>query len=175
MVEAQIAQFYHDILGRAPDPAGLAGYSAAARAGRDLGSIRTEITSSDEAVAYRRSLADAQRAADAQAAKDAADAEAKRIADQKALIDSFTGQIANLKSSFEGTIGRLQTAATEAARASEARYKKLEQQSLEAQTRQATQQQQAQVASGLGGLKVLRPGGSTRFSRPELQIKSMNI
>lgn len=174
MVEAQIAQFYHDILGRAPDPAGLAGYSAAARAGRDLGSIRTEITSSDEAIAYRQRL-DAQRAQAAQSAKDAADAEAKRIADQKALIDSFTGQIADLKTSFEGTIGRLQTAATEAARASEARYKKLEQQSLEAQTRQGSQQQQAQVASGLGGLKVLRPGGSTRFSRPELQIKSMNI
>ena len=174
MVEAQIAQFYHDILGRAPDPAGLAGYSAAARARRDLGSIRTEITSSDEAIAYRQRL-DAQRAQAAQSAKDAADAEAKRIADQKALIDSFTGQIADLKTSFEGTIGRLQTAATEAARASEARYKKLEQQSLEAQTRQGSQQQQAQVASGLGGLKVLRPGGSTRFSRPELQIKSMNI
>jgi hypothetical protein len=56
----------------------------------------------------------------------------------------------------------------------EEKMQQMQQQALEAQTRQAAPQQSAQVLNA-GKSMVIRPGASTRFSRPELQIKSMNI
>ena len=54
------------------------------------------------------------------------------------------------------------------------KMEQLQQQSLESQTRQAAPTRSAQVLSP-GNSLVIRPGASNRFSRPELQLKSMNI
>tara|TARA_Y100000004_G_scaffold84547_1_gene94916 strand:- start:53 stop:535 length:483 start_codon:yes stop_codon:yes gene_type:complete len=51
---------------------------------------------------------------------------------------------------------------------------RMQQQSLEAQTRQAAKQQTVQVAKPSKSL-VIRSGARSKFNRPELQIKSMNI
>lgn len=150
-----ITGIYQNVLGRAPDPFGLAGYTAAAQGGRSLADIEREIRNSPEAAAYNK-----KRKADA---------------DRDALINSFTNQISTLRNTFETKINDLTTAAAVAQQEAEQRYKTLEQQSLQAQTRQAAAPQTPQVASPAGSLKVIRPGGSTRFSRPELQIKGINI
>ena len=62
----------------------------------------------------------------------------------------------------------------EAQRKQQERVEQIQQQSLQAQTRQAAPQQSAQVL-GVGKNLTIRPGARTRFSRPELQIKSVNI
>ena len=84
--------------------------------------------------------------------------------------NSFTTQINDLKTSFTDLINEQKIRQEEYER----ELRTMQQKMLEAQTRQAAQQQTAQVAAP-GGSMVIRGGGSTRFSRPELQIKSMNI
>lgn len=157
MYEDQITQFYQNILGRAPDPGGLQGYTSAARGGRSLESIRSEISGSTEAVNYRA----------AQAAK-------QRERERQDLIRGFESQISTLQSSFQTQMQQQAQQFAEAQRQQQLRMEQFQQQALEAQTRQAAPKQTAQVA-GPGSSMIIRPGASTRFSRPELQIKSMNI
>jgi hypothetical protein len=86
----------------------------------------------------------------------------------------FTDQITTLKNTFEKQMKQQQDQFAEAQRKQQERLEQIQQQSLEAQTRQAAPDRTAQVLGG-GKSMIIRPGNSTRFRRPELQIKSMNI
>ena len=88
--------------------------------------------------------------------------------------NSFTTQLTDLKTSFTDMLTTQATQFKERQEEYDRRLREMQQKMLEAQTRQASQQQMAQVAAP-GGSMVIRGGSSTRFSRPELQIKSMNI
>lgn len=114
----------------------------------------------------------------------ARDAGLTNIQLQKGLVGKRVGRIATDKIS-KGAIDEIQTSfkdaltqqATEFSsyrRKQETEMKNMRQKLLEAQARQNFPQQSAQVL-GPGKSMVIRPGGSSRFSRPELQIKSMNI
>lgn len=145
----EITRFYREILGRAPDPGGLRGYSSQAAGGRSLADIRNEIYGSPEGVSYR----------------------AKQ---QEQKVQAFQNQIASLQSGFQQQMQQQQAQFAEAQRRQQERIEQMQQQALEAQTRQAAPQQAAQVL-GVGKSLTIRPGARTRFSRPELQIKSVNI
>lgn len=93
-----------------------------------------------------------------------------RIASQRIA----SGITSDLTSNFESAMAAQAAQFAEQRRRQEERMQQLQQQMVEAQTRQATPQQSAQVL-GPGKSMVIRPGGSSRFSRPELQIKSVNI
>ena len=83
-------------------------------------------------------------------------------------------EISKLQDTFRQQM-QAQAAQFQAAqRAQQERLEQLQQQALQAQTRQAAPETEAQVL-GVGKSLTIRPGASTRFSRPELQIKSMNI
>tara|TARA_R100000005_G_scaffold93795_1_gene70070 strand:+ start:50 stop:487 length:438 start_codon:yes stop_codon:yes gene_type:complete len=86
----------------------------------------------------------------------------------------FQNQIRDLQSSFDQELKQQGANFAEAQRRQQEKMQQMQQQALEAQTRQAAPQKEAQVL-GVGKSLVIRPGASTRFSRPELQIKSMNI
>jgi DNA-binding transcriptional MerR regulator len=86
----------------------------------------------------------------------------------------FTDQITTLKNTFEQQMQEQQARFAEAQRKQQKRLEQIQQQALEAQTRQAAPDKTAQVLGG-GKSMIIRPGNSTRFRRPELQIKSMNI
>ena len=86
----------------------------------------------------------------------------------------FTNQIATLTNTFQQQMKQQQAQFAEAQRRQQERLQQIQQQALEAQTRQAAPEQTAQVLGG-GKSMIIRPGQRTRFSRPELQIKSMNI
>ena len=86
----------------------------------------------------------------------------------------FQNQIRDLQSSFEQELKQQGANFAAAQRKQQEKMQQIQQQALEAQTRQAAPQKEAQVL-GVGKSLVIRPGASTRFSRPELQIKSMNI
>lgn len=86
----------------------------------------------------------------------------------------FTNQIATLTNTFKQQMQQQQAQFAEAQRRQQERLQQIQQQALEAQTRQAAPEQTAQVLGG-GKSMIIRPGQRTRFSRPELQIKSMNI
>ena len=90
------------------------------------------------------------------------------------LTASFQNQISSLQSSFQQEMQRQSSQFAEAQRKQQEKMQQMQQQALEAQTRQAAPQKEAQVLGG-GKSMVIRPGASTRFSRPELQIKSMNV
>jgi hypothetical protein len=83
-------------------------------------------------------------------------------------------QISQLQSTFDQQLKEAAARAAEQQRLADEKIKRMQQQALEAQTRQASPEQTAQVL-GAGKSLVIRPGARTRFSRPELQIKSMNI
>ena len=93
---------------------------------------------------------------------------------QQAQQASFTSQINALTSSFQQQMKQQQAMFAEAQRRQEEKMRQMQQAALEAQTRQAVPEKTAQVLGG-GKPMVIRPGGSSRFSRPELQIKSMNV
>ena len=85
------------------------------------------------------------------------------------------GATSELRSSFEDAMKQQASRYAELQRKQEQAMQQMRQQMLEAQTRQAAPQQTAQVL-GIGKAPgIRRAGASTRFSRPELQIKSMNI
>ena len=86
----------------------------------------------------------------------------------------FTNQIATLTNTFQQQMQQQQAQFAEAQRRQQERLQQIQQQALEAQTRQAAPEKTAQVLGG-GKSMIIRPGQRTRFSRPELQIKSMNI
>ena len=88
--------------------------------------------------------------------------------------EQFTNQISQLQSSFQQQMQQQQAQFAEAQRRQQEKLEQMQQQALQAQTRQAAPQKEAQVL-GAGKSLTIRPGASTRFSRPELQIKSMNI
>lgn len=90
------------------------------------------------------------------------------------LAASYQDQIRGLQSSFQQQIKQQGAQFAEAQRKQQERVEQIQQQSLQAQTRQAAPQQAAQVL-GIGKSLTIRPGARTRFSRPELQIKSVNI
>lgn len=83
-------------------------------------------------------------------------------------------EISQLQDTFRQQMQQQQAQFAEAQRRQQERIEQMQQQALEAQTRQAAPQQAAQVL-GVGKSLTIRPGTRTRFSRPELQIKSMNI
>ena len=145
----EITKFYRDILGRAPDPGGLKTYTTQAAGGKSLSAIRSDIYGSPEATRYRA-----------------------RQQEQK--VQAFQNQIASLQSSFQQQMQQQQARFAEAQRRQQEKMEQMQQQALEAQTRQAAPQQTAQVL-GVGKSLTIRPGARTRFSRPELQIKSVNI
>jgi hypothetical protein len=93
---------------------------------------------------------------------------------QKQQSSNFENQIKDLQSTFQQEMQAANTRFVEQQRKNEERIQQMQQQALEAQTRQAAPQQSAQVLNA-GKSMVIRPGASTRFSRPELQIKSINI
>ena len=86
----------------------------------------------------------------------------------------FTDQITNLQNTFQRQMQEQAAQHAAAQRQQQQKLEQMQQQSLEAATRQAAPQQTAQVL-GVGKSLVIRPGARNRFSRPELQIKSMNI
>jgi len=88
--------------------------------------------------------------------------------------DRFNQQIQGLQSNFQQQMSQQAAQYNQAARRQAQEMQKMQQQALEAQTRQAAPQQAAQVL-GAGKSLTIRPGARTRFSRPELQIKSVNI
>lgn len=90
------------------------------------------------------------------------------------LAARYQDQIRGLQSSFQQQMQQQGAQFAEAQRKQQERVEQIQQQSLQAQTRQAAPQQSAQVL-GVGKSLTIRPGAATRFSRPELQIKSVNI
>ena len=86
----------------------------------------------------------------------------------------FTNQIATLTNTFQQQMQQQQAQFAEEQRRQQERLQQIQQQALEAQTRQAAPEKTAQVLGG-GKSMIIRPGARTKFSRPELQIKSMNI
>ena len=94
---------------------------------------------------------------------------------QQAQQTGFTSQINALTKSFQEQMKQQQAMFAEAQRRQEEKMRQMQQAALEAQTRQAAPEKTAQVLGGAGKPMVIRPGGSGRFSRPELQIKSMNV
>lgn len=93
---------------------------------------------------------------------------------QEQLQAGFQNQIRDMQSAFQQELKQQGANFAAAQRKQQEKMQQIQQQALEAQTRQAAPQQTAQVL-GVGKSMVIRPGASTRFSRPELQIKSMNI
>ena len=89
-------------------------------------------------------------------------------------IAQLTQQLSDLRTSFDAQVKAQEEAMKEAQRKYQEDMERMRQLQLESETRQAAGQQSAQVA-GPGKSMFIRPGASTRFSRPELQIKSMNI
>lgn len=96
------------------------------------------------------------------------------LAGAQAGGQSSQNQISQLQSTFDQQLKEAAARAAEQQRLADEKIKRMQQQALEAQTRQASPEQTAQVL-GAGKSLVIRPGARTRFSRPELQIKSMNI
>lgn len=104
---------------------------------------------------------------------------------QQGLVGKRVGKVAlqqisegissDLTSSFESALAEQQRQIQEQQAAYEKRVQEMQQQLLQSQTRQAAAPQTPQVATPGGRSMVIRAGASTRFSRPELQIKSMNI
>lgn len=154
MAQNEIIGYYRNILGRAPDPGGLLNYLGQASSGRSLSDIRNEIYGSQEARGYRSTQTD------------------------KLFQNELSSLTENLTSTFQKQFELQQRQFAEAQKRQEELMRqqmaKMQQESLEAQRRQASGTQTAQVLGG-GKSLTIRPGASKRFSRPELQIKSVNI
>lgn len=90
------------------------------------------------------------------------------------LQNTFQQQMQQLQQQQQQQLSQQASQFASAQRRQEQEMQKMQQQALEAQTRQASPQQAAQVL-GVGKALTIRPGARTRFSRPELQIKSVNI
>ena len=162
MALTNITQFYKNILGRTPDPGGLRHYTSQAKSGRSLSDIRNEIYSSPEAIGYRTAQQQKQTTAAVTAATTAT----------QAAVDK---QISGLKSSFQQSLNTQQQQFAQAQREQQERMEQMQQQYAQAQARLAAPEQSAQVLGVGGPLSIRRAGASRRFSRPELQIKSVNI
>jgi exonuclease I len=80
--------------------------------------------------------------------------------------DEFTNQIASMQTSLRQQLNQQQAEFAAAQRRQQERMEQLQ--------RQVAPQQVPQVL-GIGKSLTIRPGARTRFSRPELQIKSVNI
>lgn len=154
MAQNEIIGYYRDILGRAPDPGGLQGYLGQARSGRSLSDIRNEIYGSQEARGYRSRQ------------------------QQQQTKNELASLTENLTSTFQKQFELQQRQFAEAQSRQQELMRqqmaKMQQQSLEAQRRATVGTQTAQVLGG-GKSLTIRPGASKKFSRPELQIKSVNI
>ncbi len=88
--------------------------------------------------------------------------------------DQYNKQIQGLQSNFQQQMSQQAAQFNQAQQRNKQEMAKMEQRALEAATRQAAPEQSAQVL-GVGKNLTIRPGARTRFSRPELQIKSVNI
>jgi len=97
-----------------------------------------------------------------------------RQKEQTNLATQFASQIAGIQSSMQQQIDEQRRQMEQQQQEYQRRVEEMQQQALQAQTRQTAAPQTAQVAAP-GKSLVIRPGALTRFSRPELQIKSMNI
>ncbi len=90
----------------------------------------------------------------------------------------YQNRIADLQKTFEQQMQQMQQQNQQQVQQQSQQFataqRRLQQQSLESQTRQAAPQRSAQVL-GPGNSLIIRPGTANKFSRPKLQIKSMNI
>ena len=93
---------------------------------------------------------------------------------QSNLATQFASQISGIQTSMQQQIDAQRRQMEQQQKEYQRRVEEMQQQALQAQTRQAAAPQTAQVAAPSKSL-FISPGASTRFSRPELQIKSMNI
>ena len=128
-----------------------------AQGGRSLFDIRNEIYASAEAQQYRRAQ------------------------QQAAFQTQLSQQIASLQSGFQTQMQEQQAAQQQALQAQQAQFAQAAQQQEQRMVqmqqeaaRRAAPQQTPQVL-GLGKSLTIRPGAGKKFSRPELQIKSVNI
>ena len=157
--ERQIRGIYSELLGRAPDPEGLAYFTKAATAGGSLDTIRGSIYGSAEAKKYRTSQAQQQRS------------------EYQDTIAGLETKMSNMASSFQAAAAQQQAQFQEAQRKQQERMELMQQQAIAAQARQAVPQQSPQVL-GVGNslaIRRLAGGASKLFNRPTLQIKSVNI
>jgi len=94
---------------------------------------------------------------------------------QEKNTEQFTTQLTQFQQQLQDQQTRFQEQFDTAQRDQQARLEALQQQALQAQIRQTTSKQAPQVLGVGKSLAIRRLGASTRFSRPELQIKSVNI
>jgi len=156
----EITKFYQNILGRAPDPGGLKFYTDYAKGGGSLETIKSTLLTSPEAIARRHNQLYASRPASKPASSGS-----------KSL-----GQLSTLASSFTEAAAKQAEQMAKFQEAQEERMREFQQQTIAAQARAAAPQQTAQVlGAGASASGLRRAGSGGKFSRPELQIKSVNI
>ena len=159
----EITKFYQNILGRAPDPGGLEHYTSFAKGGGSLETIRSTILNSPEAIARRHNQMTGSRPA-------------SKPASSSSSSSGGLSQLSGLTASFKEAAARQAEQMAKFQETQEARMREFQQQTIAAQARASAPQQTAQVLGGKGSASDLRRAGSGgRFSRPELQIKSVNI
>ena len=99
----------------------------------------------------------------------------KKYQQEKLQAKAYEEQIAGMTSSFQAQSAQQQQMYQQQLGASQRQLELAQQQALQSQTGQAADQQQAYVQGAPGSMKIIRPGASSRFSRRELQINSVNI
>lgn len=92
----------------------------------------------------------------------------------KQQVAALNKQMQSTQQQYQQQISSQAAAFQKAQKEQQAQLQQVQQQALEAETRQKAPEQKAQVLGAGKGL-VIRSGGKSRFTRPELQIKSMNI
>lgn len=159
----EITKFYQNILGRAPDPGGLKFYTDYAKGGGSLETIRSTLLTSPEAIARRHNQLYASRPA-------------SKPASSGSRNLGTRSQLSALSSSFTEAAAKQAEQMAKFQEAQEERMREFQQQTIAAQARAAAPQQTAQVlGAGASASGLRRAGSGGKFSRPELQIKSVNI
>lgn len=92
----------------------------------------------------------------------------------KQRTQALKDQLAGVQGTYDQQLKQQATEFNQAQQRQKQELQKLQQRALEAAARQAAPEQSAQVL-GVGKNLTIRPGTRTRFSRPELQLKSVNI
>lgn len=89
-------------------------------------------------------------------------------------VAALQRQMQSTQQQYQQQISSQAASFQKAQKEQQAQLQQVQQRALESETRQKAPEQTAQVLGAGKGL-VIRSGGKSRFSRPELQIKSMNI
>lgn len=92
----------------------------------------------------------------------------------KQRTQALKNQLAGVQSTYDQQLQQQASQFNQAQQIQAQELDKVKQQALESQTRQAAPERTAQLMLG-GKSMVIRPSSRSRFSRPELQITSMNI